>query len=542
MQEILPTATNSDFMFSVTPLEFAKSIGMNALVGDYIRGEEKLKPFFSHEPSLAGFRNAIKNDPYKDLDRERLVSILRRQALLVKNTSKKSLANVDMLGEKNTYAITTGHQLCLFTGPVYFVYKLLSAIKLAEDLNKEFNDKHFVPVYWLAGEDHDFAEVNHFHVFGKKIEWKTEQLGPVGRFKTTGLKDVYDQFASVAGDTKEAKAMLELFSNAYLSHDTLNDATRYLVNALFGKYGVVIADGNDREFKSQFGTEFKRDMLDQHAAKKLSESVAALEKMGYEAQVKPRDVNAFYMEEGLRTRIDRSNGEFQLQNGKRMSHAELSALIAESPEKLSPNVTLRPLYQQKILPNIAYVGGPGELAYWLEYKDMFEAFGISFPVLVLRDSFTLVDRSTIDKLAKLGLTIDEVFGNEDDQIRRIQQRKGDTFLADDELDALRKLYQSLIEKAAATDPTLRASAAAELQKAEKGIETIVQKANRSLKSRLDTEISQLRNIRSKILPEKLPQERHENFSSFYLRYGEGWFDELLEKCSVFDSVHKVLIG
>src|SRR5687768_1935955 len=145
-------------MFRSTAIDFGKSIGLGRLAADYLEGKEQLSSFYEFKPDIGSFRDLLAAKPYCDLDRKTLVKALLSQAAATKNSSEATLSNINALTGDNCYTITTGHQLCLFTGPLYFIYKILSVIRLADRLGKDFPDHRFVPVYWLAGEDHDFDE------------------------------------------------------------------------------------------------------------------------------------------------------------------------------------------------------------------------------------------------------------------------------------------------------------------------------------------------------------------------------------------------
>ncbi|MBK7818598.1 MAG: bacillithiol biosynthesis BshC [Sphingobacteriaceae bacterium] len=241
-----------------------------------------------------------------------LVQSLLQQAQAVTNTSKESLANISQLGNTNCFTVTTGHQLCLFTGPLYFIYKIISTINLSEWLNKNFPDKKFVPVYWMASEDHDFEEVNHAFVYGKKIEWKSDEKGAVGSFKTKSIGSVISELETVLGPGENSEELISLFKNAYLNHDSLDKATRFLVNELFGQYGLVIADGNDKTLKQELKALIKKDIFENIPAKKANETIAYLQTKKYSVQVNPRDINCFYLDEKGRYRIEKTGDSYSL--------------------------------------------------------------------------------------------------------------------------------------------------------------------------------------------------------------------------------------
>jgi len=521
-------------MFKKTTVDFKEAGVLNTIVLDYLNKNDALRSFYDFFPDEKGFAQLLAKKPYQDFNRDILTTRLKEQSRLVANTSEASLANIARLSDKNVFTVTTGHQLCLFTGPLYFVYKIFSTINLAEGLKKKFPAYDFVPVYWMASEDHDFEEVNNFNVSGKTITWKSGQNGAVGDFKTEELKNIFPSIQDLFGRSENAEYLLSLFENAYLKHATLADATRFLVNELFGAHGLVIIDGNDKHFKQQFKKEFKKDIFDQEPFELVNSAVKELEKSGYTAQVKPRNINCFYIEEGLRTRIEKSGEVYNLVGTKRsFTKKELEDILENSPEKISPNVVLRPVYQQAILPNIAYVGGPGELAYWLEFKKMFEALGILFPILVPRNFITVVDKQTVSKIEKLNFSIQDFYTSEQDLIKKLQVKKDTVFDLSSETENITEFYSRILQRASATDKTLSGSVSAELQRTLNGFERIVGKTNRAIRRKYETEISQLIWVKQRMFPKNVPQERYENFSSHYLTYGKPFLDEIKTKTDPF---------
>ena len=239
---------------------------------DYINNSDKVKPFFQEQIYKTNFQSYFNTTSFDAINRSVLVNALNDQSLLVKNTSEFSKKTISLLESPSTYTITTGHQLCLFTGPLYFIYKIVSAINLCKTLKTEFPDKNFVPVYWMASEDHDFEEINHVNVFNKKVVWNSPQTGSVGDFKTEGLAEVIAELKTILGENENAKTLISLFERAYLKHDNLADATRYLVNELFGKYGIVVLDGNDKVLKTLFHV----DLLEPNSFLLILQSIDSL--------------------------------------------------------------------------------------------------------------------------------------------------------------------------------------------------------------------------------------------------------------------------
>lgn len=515
-------------MFTKQTLPLSDTSLFSNLFTDYIRAAEKLKPFYGFHIDKAAYSAFFSKDPFTGLNRDVLVQALERQGKLVENTHPATWSNISLLKDKNTYTVTTGHQLCLFTGPLYFIYKIVSTITLAKTLTEQFPGKRIVPVYWMASEDHDFEEINHVYVFGKKVTWNSTQKGSVGEFSTEGIAEALNELKVILGESDYAKAIVARFEKAYTKHTNLADATRYLVNELFGGYGLVILDGNDQALKSLFKEEFKKDVFDNVAFDAVSRSVEEL-KAAYSIQVNPREINVFYKEHQLRERIEKSGDGYKAVNTtKEFSREELGKLIDSDPEKMSPNVVLRPLYQQKILPNAAYVGGPGEIAYWLEYKRLFEVYGITLPILMPRHFVMLVDKGTGNKLQKLNISIPDSFKEGEDLVKQFIRTEYDSSILEEARNSLAAAYASLAETVATIDKTLTGTVEAEKQKAINGIATIEQKMNRALKQKSENDVNQIWAIKGKLFPNNIPQERYDNFSMYYSKYGESFIKELMD--------------
>jgi bacillithiol biosynthesis cysteine-adding enzyme BshC len=528
-------------MFSKSAISLKDSGVLNKLVSDYLEGKEELRKFYSNYPDLQGFRDFLAAGPYSGFDRQNLSRILSKQATVVSNTSAKSLENITKLAKENSFTVTTGHQLCLFTGPLYFIYKIFSAINLAETLKKEFPTFEFIPVYWMASEDHDFDEVNHFHCNGHTVNWKSAQTGAVGKFETPELKSVLDQFKESLGISPNSKWLLSLFERAYLQQPDLAQATRFLVNELFGEYGLVIIDGDDGALKKQFKTEYRSDLFENSPYLQVTESSKALAELGYHSQVNPRPINSFYLEKSLRTRIEKENDVF-IAVGTDISFTQngLERLVENNPERISPNVVLRPLYQQKILPNIAYVGGPGELAYWLEFKSMFDAHKIIFPILVPRNFISFITSATKKTLAKLPLSESDFFKPEQEQIKILQIKTNSQFVLEQEEKEIKKIFDAILQKIKKVDRSLEAKVSAELQKTLNAMESIAGKANRAQRRKMDEEINHILKIRSGLFPGGIAQERYENFSTFYLADGPEFFKAIKEAADPFKREQIIL--
>jgi bacillithiol biosynthesis cysteine-adding enzyme BshC len=508
--------------FSSQVIPFERTGQFPDLFLDYVREDEKLRKFYDQPDNDAGFL-ANSSLSFDEGKRKSLVEVISAQ--YTQTGISPDAALLKKLSEKNTVTVCTGHQLCLFTGPLYFIYKIISTIKLAAELSEK--NIPAVPVYWMATEDHDFEEIAEVNLFGKKLKWELVSSGPVGRLKTDSLKKVLEELKVIIGNSVHADELFEKISRAYRPGRTLAQATREFVHELFNGR-IFILDGDNPELKKQFAGMMCRDVEQAIAEKTVNASSSELILLGYHAQVNPRKINLFFMGNGLRERIEEKDGKYFTAGGKmNFTKSELLKEIEAHPENFSPNVVLRPLYQQMILPNIAYVGGPGELSYWLEYLEHFKTAGVLFPILVPRNCALIADRNSLEKWERSGLPVENIFDDIDQSISFfVKNNSGDEIALEDERIQIRFAYEQLRKKVVLQDPTLGAAVDAELQKQMKAIETLEGKMLRAAKLKMETSVNQLRKTREKLLPDGKLQERFENFIPYYLKSGNDFIPML----------------
>lgn len=523
-----------------TLLDFPLIKDFPKLTLDYLNQESFLKSFYNFPPHLDSFKKLIE-ERKENTDRELLIKVIKEQYhnCNLFSSYQKVSDNINLLKEKTTFTVTTGHQLNIFTGPLYFIYKIISTINLAEELKKTYPTYNFIPVYWMASEDHDFEEINHINLFDRKISWKHKQEGAVGRFSTLSLATTLEDIKDLMGNSEDAQKLYKLFSNAYLKNNSLTQATKDLVNSLFGEYGLVVVDGDDKSLKASFKKIINDDILNNKAYQLVNETIKALDKH-YKAQVHPREVNLFYLGDNFRERIVKTkDAKYEVLNTTIIfTQAELLKEIENFPEKFSPNVVLRPLYQEKVLPNLAYIGGPAEVAYWLEYKKMFEYYQIDFPVLMLRNSVLWIDPLVSKKLDKLNIAWEDIFLETDVLIKQhIEKLKEANHKANIESEAgeIGLLLSKISNKASQVDITLKASAEGEASKIKKSLKHIENKITKAYKQKNETSVSRIRSIKEKLFPDNVLQERYDNFIPYYLKYGDDFFKIIKENINSFEK-------
>lgn len=506
-------------------IPFAQTGYFSNLICDYLERKKDLKTFYHRFPQLDNFKEQIleKEAGYPTKNREVLHKALERQYKGIK-ISKKTGANINLLKEDKTLTVVTGHQLNLFTGPLYFLYKIVSTINLTSALKKKYPDYNFVPIYWMATEDHDFEEINYFNYGGKKLQWNREASGAVGKLNTDGLDAVYEAFSNELGRGDNADTLKRLFSEAYLKHQNLTDATRYLANELFGAYGLVSVDGDDPSLKQLLAPYIEKDVLENTAFKKVTETIARLEEIPeeYHIQVNPREINYFYLAEGLRERIIEKGDRFYV-NGTQIefSKEELLTELNSHPERFSPNVITRPIYQEAILPNLCYIGGGGELAYWLQLKTSFEAMGVPFPILLLRNSALVITQKQDKKLKKLNLQVPDLFLGQSSFInKRIREISNIEIDFSPQRKHLETQFQSLYLLAEQTDTSFLGAVRAQEKKQKKGLDHLEKRLLKAQKRKLKDHVIRMTEIQNTLFPNGSLQERNLNFSELYMEMGE----------------------
>lgn len=474
---------------------------------DYIQNKESVKPFYQEFPEPGNFKRVIANKTFDQQKRNILVDILNQQYKGFEGA--EVMANIQQLKQSNTFTVTTGHQLNLMTGPAYFIYKIVSTILLAEKLKKENPDYEFVPVYWMASEDHDFEEINHFYFDGKNYQWDTDQEGPVGEFLIDeALKKL----------VKDLHFLPDFFKKAYTDSKLLKEAVRKYVHHLFADKGLVIIDANEKELKQLFLPVIKDDLFSATANELVNACNCDLEDAGYATQIFPREINFFYMEPGRRERLIRKDGLFKTADGENeWTEQEMKAFLEEKPENFSPNVVMRPLYQEAILPNIAYLGGPAEVAYWFQLKRVFKHYAIDFPFLLPRNFAMVITTPLNRKIKKLDLKEDDLFLSADKlRIAYVKNNADQDLELKGEKNKLLEIFNLLEVESQAMDPTLAHAVKAAHKRSEKILDQVAIKFRKAEERKKATAIRQLLEIKEGLFPKGTLQERKVNFLEFYL--------------------------
>jgi bacillithiol biosynthesis cysteine-adding enzyme BshC len=395
-------------------------------------------------------------------------------------------------------------------------YKILTTIKLAEELTLLFPENKFVPVFWMASEDHDVEEIQSFSFFGNRYTLELKDKGAVGRITTDGLKTQMEAI----------KDFPSWMSSFFEDGQTISQASRKWLNHLFGEKGLLVLDADHPELKTLFGQILEKELKSNESEVLVLKQSQKMEELGFKAQIHPRNVNLFYLKGNERTRLERTENGFRTLEGQNeWTTDEALKHFSNHPEELSPNVCLRPLYSQILLPDVAFIGGPAEIAYWLQLKPVFEANQTPFPALIPRFSGLYVNEGQSKKIEKLGLTLQDLKEDEITLRKKLVKPEGEI-----ELPRLEETYARLLNWAKNTDPTLVPVAMAELSKIENMIEGLQKRIQKAAEGKEEQKLKQLSQLWSKFFPEGGLQERTDGWLS-YLANDPLW----LEK--VDDAIH-----
>jgi len=507
-------------------LAFSDTRSFSSFFLDYIQQKESLKPFYSRAPLIENFQTQIdeKAKSYTASHRKILTDVVQKQYVKL-DTTDAVKNNLSALQNDHTFTITTGHQLNIFTGPLYFIYKIVTVINTCKELKKKYPAYNFVPVYWMASEDHDYEEIKYFRLYGKKHVWETDQKGAVGRFNPKSLEKL---FGEIPGD-------IEIFKKAYQKHGTLSDAVRYYVNALFAAEGLVVIDADDHQLKELFKKVIDTDLFDHTPKRLVEEQNKELEAIGYQPQVFARDINFFYLDGNIRSRIEVKDDKYYvLDTDIVFTHGEIERLVSEEPEKFSPNVILRPLYQEVILPNLAYAGGPAEVVYWLQLKKVFDHFHLPFPILMPRNFAMVIDQPVSRKFEKTGLDYQHLFEEKNFLFNQwIVKNSVHELTIGREMQAITSSFTSIKKKGELIDSTLNKYMDAQAKRAQNSLEKIEQKILRAEKRLHADKLKQLESVKDELFPKGSPQERVDNFLNYYQK-DPHFIQSLLDSFDPFD--------
>lgn len=528
--------------FVPTKIPYHQTGFYSKTVVDYLDSENALQSFFTHPVNDKGLEEAINARLAFDTNRHATAEALIEQYKSVAACDVVQ-SNIEALRNATTFTITTAHQPNIFTGPLFFLYKIIHAIKLAEHCKQLFPQYNFVPVYYMGSEDADLDELGHVYINGHKKNWGTTQTGAVGRMVVDkNLLKLIDNIAGEIGVQPHGDEIIATIKKFYTEGTTIQQATFKLVNELFGKYGVLVIIPDNAALKNIAHTIFEDELLHSHSSAITEATGNKLTKAGYNAQAYSRDINFFYLLDDKRERIEKDGEQWKVVNtGISFTKDELMYELKEHPERFSPNVILRGIFQETILPNIAFIGGGGELAYWLQLKSLFEHYKVPYPMLVLRNSFLIIDEKSNQLKTRLGFSNEDLFTPAQRlQNKWVEKNSTNNLSVDQSLQSINDLYNKLSAQAKAIDSTLLQHIDALKTNTLKRVEIVGKKMLRAEKRNHADAMNQTKKLKQKLFPNNNLQERIDNFIPYYARYGSAFIDELYKNSLSLEQEFVVL--
>ena len=527
--------------FTSKSIPYQQTGYFSRIITDYLNGNGFLKNFYDHPVTYQGIDAAVQDRENFGTDRSLLVKTLKDQyiGMALQPAVHK---NLEDLSADNTFTVTTAHQPAIFTGNLYFIYKILHVIKIASALKVTHPQRNFVPVYYMGCEDADLDELGHIYLDREKLNWDTHQTGAVGRMKTEGLEKIVSRIEGEFSGEPFGPELINILKDCYLNSESIQQATFKLLHHLFGSYGLIVLIPDNRLLKSVLRGVFKDDLTN-HIPFRLTEENVSLLSGHYPVQANPREINLFYLKDNIRERIDWKDGRFFVHNTNIIfSQEAMERELANFPERFSPNVILRGLYQCTILPDIVFVGGGGETAYWLELKPLFRHYRVPFPVLVLRNSFLLVKNNLRQKIEKIGLSPESIFRPAEELVEEYIRTHSDRQLSlEKQLQELRIFYGTVKNISGEVDKTLEQHVEKLEAQALQKLEELEKKIIRAEKKNHEEIRRRIHDVREALFPMDNLQERIDNFIPWYAQYGKKYFDELLLQSPALEQVFTLMV-
>ena len=550
-------STPEEFGLRVESVPFDQVPNQSRLFLDYLKDPTALREFY---PTAVKFHHELPARVPEVLAAYKNNRPALCDALHDMNASwgaaAETLNNIDLLREPDSIAVVSGQQAGLFSGPLYTIYKALSAVKLAGCLNQR-NTKA-VPVFWVATEDHDFPEVANAEFIGRDclladvaVPTGIHQDGqPVGRVVIDeNLTAVVDRILELLPASEFTPDLETLLRDAYRPGRAYGEAFARMMTALLGKYGLVLLDPLDQRMKAQAAPLYAKAALRAHdIATAIEARSRRLEEAGYHAQVTPSE-NSFPLfmhdEEGARHAMVRTqDGKYETKNsGARYTAEELSEMALSHPERFSPNVTLRAVVQDYLLPTIAYHGGAAEIAYFAQTAEVYRLLERPTTPILPRSSLTVTERHTGRILEKYGLRLQDMFGGLDSVLARVVEEHlgagtAKTFEATEE--AVNQRLDELREELRSVDPTLADALETGRRKINYQLEGLRTRFHRAQMSRDEAAHRQLQRAFEQLYPHKDLQERHINITSLLARHGRYVFELIYKSINIGSVEHHVV--
>jgi bacillithiol biosynthesis cysteine-adding enzyme BshC len=528
-----------------------------ALAEDYVHNLEKTRAIFPYHPSVEA--NWVNRTKWLDqsnrftANRSELTKVLLEYNTVIGNTPE-ALENIRLLQDSNTLAVVGGQQTGLFTGPLLVIYKAITLIQTAKHAEKILNRK-IIPVFWLAGEDHDFDEVNHTYTLTQQLEVAKIRIDhpngircSVSKLTIQQWEEALQQLDNTLMQTEFKAGLMNKLSEIGAQSLSLVDFFARIFVWLFREQGLVLMDSDDPAIRRLESPMFAQ-LLQHH--EQINETFLKgrdrVEALGYKAQneLAPQNVNLFvFADHGERVLLQWDGLKYHDKKKERsFTHDELSNWAQACPERLSNNVMTRPLMQEFLFPVLATVLGPGEIAYWGLTGLAFEALNMEMPIIVPRLEFTLIEGTVAKQMDKFTLSFGTV-------IQQFEQWKQEWLTAQDQLGLparfteakhqFNQLYGPLVDTIAGINPGMRKLGETNIQKIIEQMEFLEARAVEANQAQYEAAIRHLERIRLTLYPLGKPQERVYNVIGYLNKYGDSFIQQLLELPYTTEGTHRII--
>ncbi len=522
-------------------IPFSSTHVFSTLINDYLEGKGTALDFVQYAPNPEGYRAAIEGRKKHPINRSLLFDVLTKQ--YAKLPQENAVNNqIALLNKENTFVVTTAHQPNLFTGPLYFFYKIIHAIQLAASLKTAFPECNFVPVYYMGSEDADLEEVGSFNLDLKHYQWATKQTGAIGRMQVDdALLLLLKQLESYWTILPQGQKALEVLKEAYQKGKTISEATLSFVHAFFGSKGLLVLQPDDAALKTAFIPVMEKELLTGFSHQSIQPTIAALSK-DYHVQSEGRAINLFYLKDNLRARIEKQGEHYiVVDTPLQFTEAEMIAELNQYPERFSPNVILRGVFQETILPGVVFVGGGGELAYWMELKNVFQAVGVHYPLLQLRNSFLLMSHKQAEQWSAMQFEEQDLFKPMLElEIAYVKKHTNTTLDLQDQLNQLSSLYTNIKNQVVQVDATLGAHAENLAHQAKAKLLALEKKMVRAERRKQSVDLQRIQRIKKELFPLDNLQERVEHFSKWVGYYDQSWIETIMEHSKGLESKFSII--
>ena len=530
------------------------SVPLQGVVADYMKGKKEAQAYFDYPLTEEGFGQRLHDLRNKKFFRQDLVA-----HLLEYNTNlhagEHTLQNIKALADENTYVVVGGQQAGLLTGPLYTVHKIISILQLAKEKEASLGVR-VVPVFWIAGEDHDIDEINHVFVTKNKKIKKTifhdrllkKASASESELSKEDCRKWIEEIFKTYPETNFTKDVLQFVEDALQNSRTYVDFFAHLIMKLFVDSGLILVDSHHPALRKLEVSFFKQILSRyQEVQMSLHKQQQLIREQGYKPiiETKSNAVHIFMQIDEERVLLEEENGQFVGKDGAySFSYEELIAEMERSPERFSNNVVTRPLMQEYIFPTLAFIGGPGEIAYWSELQRVFHVFGFQVPPVIPRLTISYVERDISTDLHDLQLQESDLFVKSIDMLReewlsnQIEEPIGERFI--EATEKMIDIHTSLRQFVTKIDPGLQKFAEKNERKIKEQIELLERMLKRNVEKKNEVELNKFRRVQYALRPLGAPQERVWNICYYLNQFGLDFVERVTKQSYSWDGKHHII--